>query len=146
MFYTNDIRSLPYQKIGVNLLTNFHKLHRFIIVHYFFKCPETVQLTKTELFQLKKYKKRSGGLHYKTFYGRNLQIFIISYNVVPSKPFQPSLVFAGKAGAYPSEARFIVQAPIYFGHFVFLCFSVCLSLLSVFHDEMFGTKHDHLFN
>jgi hypothetical protein len=23
---------------------------------------------------------------------------------VPGKPFQPSLMFAGKAGAYPSEA------------------------------------------
>jgi hypothetical protein len=25
---------------------------------------------------------------------------------VPGKPFQPSLMFAGKAGAYPSEAPF----------------------------------------
>jgi len=25
---------------------------------------------------------------------------------VPGKPFQPSLMFAGKAGAYPSEASF----------------------------------------
>jgi len=25
---------------------------------------------------------------------------------VPGKPFKPSLIFAGKAGAYPSEAPF----------------------------------------
>jgi hypothetical protein len=31
-----------------------------------------------------------------------LQVF------VPGKPFQPSLVFAGKAGAYPSESTFQV--------------------------------------
>jgi hypothetical protein len=33
-----------------------------------------------------------------TFYGRNLWIFIIS------KPFQPTVMFAGKAGAYLREA------------------------------------------
>jgi hypothetical protein len=33
---------------------------------------------------------------YKTFYIRNLQIFIISYNVC----FQPNLIFVGKTGAY----------------------------------------------
>jgi hypothetical protein len=46
------------------------------------------------------------GRYYKTFFGRNLRIFIISQSVVPGKPFQPSLVFAGKARAYPSEAPF----------------------------------------
>ncbi len=52
------------------------------------------------------------GLYYKTFYGRNLRIFIISYIVfVLGKPFQPSLMFSGKAGAYPSEKSFIVQDP-----------------------------------
>jgi len=25
---------------------------------------------------------------------------------VPGKPFQPSIMFAGKTGAYPSEAHF----------------------------------------
>jgi hypothetical protein len=32
----------------------------------------------------------------------------VSYNFsfVPGKPFQPSLMFAGKAGAYPSEVPF----------------------------------------
>ncbi len=48
----------------------------------------------------------SRGLYSKTFYGRNLQIFVISKGVCPGKPFQPSLMFASKAGAYPSEARF----------------------------------------
>jgi hypothetical protein len=43
-------------------------------------------------------------LYYKTFYGRNLRIFILSKSVFPGQPFQPSLMFAGKAGAYPSEA------------------------------------------
>ncbi len=38
----------------------------------------------------------------KLFYGRKLRLFIISYIVfVPSKPFQPSLMFAGKARSLP---------------------------------------------
>jgi len=32
--------------------------------------------------------------------------FHIKLVFVPCKPFQPSLMFAGKARAYPSEARF----------------------------------------
>jgi hypothetical protein len=43
------------------------------------------------------------GLYHKTYYGRNLRI---SFLFVPDKPFQPSLMFAGKARAYPSEAPF----------------------------------------
>ncbi len=39
---------------------------------------------------------------YKTFYDRNLQILFYYARVfVPDKSFQPSLMFAGKAGAYP---------------------------------------------
>jgi hypothetical protein len=38
---------------------------------------------------------------YKTSCDRNLLILF-----VPGKPFQPSLMFAGKAGAYPNEAPF----------------------------------------
>ncbi len=41
---------------------------------------------------------------YKTFYGRNLRFFIIIRVSVPGKPFQPSLMFACKAGAYPTKA------------------------------------------
>jgi hypothetical protein len=33
---------------------------------------------------------------------------------VPGKPFQRSLMFAGKAGAYPSEAHFRCSAHAYF--------------------------------
>jgi hypothetical protein len=43
------------------------------------------------------------GQSYKTFYGHNLQIFEISHSVFPCKPSQPSLMFAGKAGAYQSK-------------------------------------------
>jgi hypothetical protein len=46
--------------------------------------------------------------YYKTLYGRKLQIFAISYSVFRRKLFQPSLMFTGKAGAYPSEASFQV--------------------------------------
>jgi hypothetical protein len=46
----------------------------------------------------------SRGLYYKKFYGRNSWIFIITRVFVPDKPLQPSLMFTGKAGAYPSEA------------------------------------------
>ncbi len=31
---------------------------------------------------------------------------LVNLVFVPSKPFQPSLMFAGKDGAYPSEAPF----------------------------------------
>ncbi len=48
----------------------------------------------------------SRGLYYKTFYSRNLQIFIITRMFVLGKPFQPRLVFAGKTRAFPSEAPF----------------------------------------
>jgi hypothetical protein len=39
---------------------------------------------------------------YKTFYVRNFRIFVIGYNVL-GRPFQPSLMFMGKAKAeaYP---------------------------------------------
>jgi hypothetical protein len=36
---------------------------------------------------------------YKTFYGRKLRIFIKARGIPPGEPFQPSSVFAGKAGA-----------------------------------------------
>jgi hypothetical protein len=42
--------------------------------------------------------KQSRGLYHKTYYGHNLWISVV---FVPPKPFQPSLVFAGKARAYP---------------------------------------------
>jgi hypothetical protein len=41
---------------------------------------------------------------YKTLYGRNLQMFVISLNVLTSKPLQAYLKFARKAGAYQSKA------------------------------------------
>ncbi len=35
---------------------------------------------------------------YKTFYDRNLEMFVKSYSVVvPVRPFQPRLMFVGKA-------------------------------------------------
>jgi hypothetical protein len=46
------------------------------------------------------------GHSYKTFYGRNFPFSLFARVFVPGKPFQPSLMFAGKAGAYWSEAPF----------------------------------------
>ncbi len=44
---------------------------------------------------------------YKTFYGCNLRMFVVSYSVfVLGKSCQPSLMFVGKAGAYPIEEPF----------------------------------------
>jgi|APCry1669190288_1035285.scaffolds.fasta_scaffold675541_1 hypothetical protein len=43
----------------------------------------------------------SWGLYHKTYYGRNNKL-----EFAPGKPFHPNLVFANKAGAYPSEAPF----------------------------------------
>ncbi len=40
------------------------------------------------------------GQYYKTFYGHNLQIFVARV-FVPVKPFQPSLLFVGKARGLP---------------------------------------------
>ncbi len=37
------------------------------------------------------------GQYYKTFYSHTLGIFVVSQSVVPGKPFQPSLMFVGKA-------------------------------------------------
>jgi hypothetical protein len=47
---------------------------------------------------------QSWGQCYKTFFVRNLRIFVKVRVFVHGKPFQPSLIFAGKAEAYPSEA------------------------------------------
>ncbi len=52
--------------------------------------------------------RQARGQCFKTFYGRKLRLFMISQSVVPCKPFQPSLMFAGKARAYLSEAPFQV--------------------------------------
>ncbi len=38
---------------------------------------------------------------YKTFYGRNLQIFVIDYSVSPWQAFQTSLIFVGKDRGLP---------------------------------------------
>ena len=45
----------------------------------------------------------SWGLYYKTFYGRNFRNKLV---FAPGKPFQPSLMFAGKDRAYPSGVPF----------------------------------------
>ncbi len=51
----------------------------------------------------------------KLFYARILRMFAISWGVCPRKQLQPSLMFAGKARAYLSEASFwyltLGQAP-----------------------------------
>jgi hypothetical protein len=44
---------------------------------------------------------------FKTFYSRNLRMFVISYLFVPAEPFQPSLMFADKAVAYPGVERLV---------------------------------------
>jgi hypothetical protein len=36
----------------------------------------------------------------KTFYGCNLRVFEIRYSVIPDRPFQSSVWFVNKAGAY----------------------------------------------
>ncbi len=50
----------------------------------------------------------SGADPVKTFYGRNLQVFVIQMSkqvreFVPGKPFQPSLMLEGKTRACPLE-------------------------------------------
>jgi hypothetical protein len=49
------------------------------------------------------------GLYYKTVYGRNLRIFLIVFFL--GKPFQPSLMFVGKATGDLSEATFRCSTP-----------------------------------
>jgi hypothetical protein len=41
---------------------------------------------------------------YVTFYVLKLRMFVISWSVFPCNPFEPSLIFAGKAGAFRCEA------------------------------------------
>ncbi len=44
------------------------------------------------------------GQCYKTFYGRNLRLLLIARAFVTGKPFQPSLMFGGKAGLKGTNA------------------------------------------
>ncbi len=67
-----------------------------------YKWHLTYTLRKTHIYLIQ----QGQALYYKTLNGRNLQIFVIARVFVPGKRFQPSLMFAGKAGAYPSEANF----------------------------------------
>jgi hypothetical protein len=46
----------------------------------------------------------------KTFCVRNLRMLIKGTVLIPGKPFQPSLMFSSKAGAYLSEAPFRLLA------------------------------------
>ncbi len=52
---------------------------------------------------------------YTTFYIWNLRVLMLCSSFVPGKPFQPSLIFEGKARAYQNEAPFkcstLGQAP-----------------------------------
>ncbi len=43
------------------------------------------------------------GLYYKTFYGRNLRIFVKARVFVPGKHFQPSIMFVGEARSLPQS-------------------------------------------
>jgi hypothetical protein len=47
------------------------------------------------------YKIETRGLHYKTFDGRNLNIFILSYSVCLWQAFQSSLMFGDEAKSPP---------------------------------------------
>ncbi len=46
------------------------------------------------------------GQSYKTFYARNLRIFLNAEGSAPNQPFQPSPMFVSNAGANPNEAPF----------------------------------------
>jgi hypothetical protein len=48
--------------------------------------------------------------HYKTFYIRDLQMFLISWSVCPWQAFLTNLMFVSKAGVYLSEALFKCSA------------------------------------
>jgi len=37
----------------------------------------------------------------KTFYARNLGVFVLKWCFFPDRPFQPSLMFVGKARSLP---------------------------------------------
>ncbi len=59
---------------------------------------------------------RSRDQCHKTFCARNLRMLVISWTpaagvFVPGNPFQPNLMFAGNAGAYPSEVPFKCSTP-----------------------------------
>jgi hypothetical protein len=49
----------------------------------------------------KSYFFRQGAYFIKPFYGCNLRMFVISWSVLLFEPFQPSLMFASKAGPNP---------------------------------------------
>ncbi len=56
------------------------------------------------------YMGQPGGQYFETFYGRMLQIFIISYSICPWQAFQACPMFAGEAKANLSEAPFRCSA------------------------------------
>ncbi len=60
---------------AVILITTVKKVLRFCILIRYYHTVISFFLHKT------------GGLYYKTFYGRNLRIFIISYGVYPWQSF-----------------------------------------------------------
>ncbi len=70
-----------------------------IKIYYTLECSTRVDSGLTQKYQTR-------GQCYQTFYGRNLRNFVISWNVCPGKPFQPSVMFVGKARAYPSDVTF----------------------------------------
>ncbi len=43
------------------------------------------------------------GQCYRTFYGRNLRMFVVSQGVALGRPFQPSIMFADKARSLPKS-------------------------------------------
>ena len=49
----------------------------------------------------RKRKRMSRVMYYKTFYDRNLQIFVTARVFVPGKPHHPSIMFVGKARGLP---------------------------------------------
>ncbi len=55
---------------------------------------------------VKFYKTDLTGQSYKSFYICNLHISVLTRAFIQGKPYQPSLMFAGKAGDYPSELPF----------------------------------------
>ncbi len=106
---TFDISGIKYESLltkfiykFVKMTITYLKLYRFLSDLVFFsvekKCSSVQRYKKlAEYFTLQ---------CNKTLYVRNLRMFIKGYSAFHAKPFQPSLMFADKAGAYLSEAPF----------------------------------------
>ncbi len=107
------LRKMPLCIMSIIIISMNSSVNNFLSLHF----NTLVRFTQfwRKLRRGKFYQIEFWGQCCKTFFVRNLRIFLVSQSVCPGKPFQSRLMIAGKAGVYPNEAPFrcstLGQAP-----------------------------------